>query len=1379
MSDDDPHDAQRPSYSEDPTSEVGSNQANEMAQNSGNDQWRQMFDLQSSQMRALIQAIKSPSSSKPVTIPEFNPDKRDSNARSWCATADLCFKDNPATATGGHLIVTLSKALKGVASTWLAQISYPGITWDEFKELFKARFVTVETNAATLINLNNEKPQDNETYSAFASRLISSLMSRWNEVTIEQVAVSIVLSHLAQIDNRLNRLAFTRDVTTRAELQKELQAYAYLKRKAPAEIATLDPQDNSKRPKIMQQSKIKCFLCDKMGHKQADCRMKGLYPKKQPAPASQTSQQQQPQASSSRAVICFRCGQPGHISTRCPTPASASAPRPERRVDLCVVEPPAGELIHRGEHFIFHYDSGAECSLMKEKIGNKFSGKRINNTVNLVGIGSNNVASTLQILTEVEIDGCTMEILFHVLPDIYLRSDIMLGREILNNGYCVEMTATKFTLSRICEVNTCDIAQVGSARVNDLTNIDTDIPEDKRSVLQSVLQPFADFFITGFPTTRVKTGQLEVKLIDPNKTVQRRPYRLSPDERKIMRDRVDELLRANIIRPSCSPFASPALLVKKHDGADRMCIDYRELNSNTVPDNYPLPLIIDQITRLHGAHYYTKLDCASGFHLIPVQEQSIERTAFVTNDGQYEYLTMPFGLRNAISVFQRAIMNALGELAYTYVVVYVDDVLVISENVEQGIERLKTVLEVLTKAGFSLNLKKCSFLKTRIEYLGFEIEAGEIRPNKRKIEALSTLPPPQSVTQVRQFIGLASYFRQFVPNFSRLMSPLHALTSGKSQFEWTAKHEEVRQKVIESLTTEPVLMIYDPQYPVELHTDASSEGYGAILIQIVDGKHRAVAYFSKRTTPAETRYHSYELETLAVVNAIKHFRQYLHGRKFVVVTDCNSLKSSRNKIDLTPRVHRWWAFLQSYDFDVTYRAGKHMAHVDFFSRNHLPVPEKEPVVKCAQKIVNLTELSENWLHAEQQRDGEIVKLVGDLNDGHVSEDLAKTYEIRSGVLYRKVQRNGKTKCLPIVPRTMRWSVVNNVHESLIHLGWEKTLEKLYDHYWFEGMSRFVRKFTDSCITCKVAKKHSGKVQAQLHSIPKVTVPWHTVHIDATGKLSGKNDTKEYVFVLIDAFTKYVLLYHTKNIDSKSSIQAVKDSVAIFGTPVRIIADQGRCFASNEFKTFCESKNIGLHLIATGSSRANGQVERVMSVLKGMLTAVESSGDKSWQDALGDVQLALNCTVNRVTKVSPLELMIGKVARPLDLMAGDEVEQTLDLDEIRQSASVRIEKNALYDKQRFDATKARLNKFSIGDFVLIENEERNQTKLDPKFKGPFRVIEVLDGDRYILKSLSCKRTYKYAHDRLRRMPEGQIPIEVSENENDSSDEHVDAVTMTIE
>lgn len=355
---------------------------------------------------------------------------------------------------------------------------------------------------------------------------------------------------------------------------------------------------------------------------------------------------------------------------------------------------------------------------------------------------------------------------------------------------------------------------------------------------------------------------------------------------------------------------------------------------------------------------------------------------------------------------------------------------------------------------------------------------------------------------------------------------------------------------------------------------------------------------------------SYELETLAVVNAVKHFRHYLHGRKFVIFTDCNSLKSPRNKIELLPRVYRWWAYLQTFDFDIQYREGKRMAHADFFSRNPLP-PENSPeYAKVVEKRIDLTEVSEDWICAEQQKDQDIVEIVAKLNNDECPFDLAKTYDLRAGVLYRIIQRNGKTLCLPVVPRGFRWSVINQVHESIMHLGWEKTLDKVYDYYWFEGMAKYVRRFVENCITCRGSKSSSGKLQMELHPIPKVNIPWHTVHIDISGKLSGKSDRKEYVIVQIDAFTKYVYLYHTFTLSAESCVMALKSAISLFGVPIRIVADQGRSFTGAKFVEFCSSQKIKLHLIATGASRGNGQVERVMSTLKNLLTAVEMSS-RSW------------------------------------------------------------------------------------------------------------------------------------------------------------------------
>lgn len=454
-----------------------------------------------------------------------------------------------------------------------------------------------------------------------------------------------------------------------------------------------------------------------------------------------------------------------------------------------------------------------------------------------------------------------------------------------------------------------------------------------------------------------------------------------------------------------------------------------------------------------------------------------------------------------------------------------------------------------------------------------------------------------------------------------------------------------------------------------------------------------------------------------------------------------------------------------------------MAHVDFFSRNHLPEANKTTIGDThnfasenyvEEKRINIAELSPNWLQAEQRRDPEYNEIIKKLENDDLDLESCKIYELRSNVLDRKIQRNNRNIWLPIVPRGFRWSIINHIHESILHLGWDKTLEKAYQHYWFPNMSKYVRKFVENCITCKVAKSRSGKQQIELHPIPKSNIPWHTIHIDATGKLSGKNDQKGYVFVLVDAFTKYVLLRHSTRINTDSAIGALKASISLFGTPVRIIADQGRCFANKDFKDFCASHDIQLHLIATASCRANGQVERIMSTLKNLLTVVETSPSRSWQDALDDVQLSINSTIHRVTKASPLELLIGRVARPLSLLTVNDHEVEINVGEIREEAARLMENNARLEKARFNKTKAKITPFSVGDYVLIENHERNQTKLDPKYKGPYEVIEILDGDRYRLKSLNCNRTYKYARERLRPFPQSYVPTELDLCFSDGND-----------
>ena len=1420
-----------------------------------------------------------------LTLPEFDPENRGSDPRAWLTTADYCIRENPR--SGSQLILTLSRSLKGSASRWLSQISYPDITWEDFKILFTSEFDIVGTPASIMASQLNSSPKDNESYVAFATKMLSVLNARCNNMKPQEIFISMTLAHLSKFDERIRHIAYTGNVSNRETLLKELQALPYGgKRHANSSYNSPEAKRQRFSEKIDEaastSSRITCNYCKRSGHRISECRTR-----------QRAQSSSRPSISSSRTsgtsvqdkrLACYTCGSTEHLANRCDKRGSRSQQdrkAAEKKVGLCAVNP-TGELFHKGEKFEYSFDSGSECSLLRHTISSKFHGPIFEQPVMLSGIGSSRVTSNSQIVSDVFINDNELTIYFHIVPDDSITSNVIIGREVLAKGVKVLVSSKtcsfipdedavkvsnqenrlrqgRAILSNVsleegggleghstnvlpsspspfkepptfpgtdisnvpteipdipCCVRTVDKSIESISRYFDspkhtvsnvsrpftLENITTDLNGDRKYELISILQKYERFFSDGFPKTTVTTGEMKIRLHDPNKIVHRRPYPLSPADKQVVREHIAELEAAGIIRPSTSAFSSPILLVPKKNGKLRMVTDFRALNSNTIPESHPMPLIKDQIARLTGANYLSLLDLVSGFYQIPIAEDSIEYTAFVTPDGHYEYLKMAMGLKNSPSCFTRAVLKALGPLAHTHVAAFMDDLMIFASTIDEALTRLDETLHALTSAGFVLNPEKCSFLVTKVLYLGFEVSQGEIRPNSKKVEVLLNLEPPKTVAALRSFIGLASYFRQFIKDFSLIAAPLYRLLSSKGTLKWLPEHEEARQKLITCLTSEPVLAIFDPEKPTELHCDASSLGFGAILIQLYDKKPRVVGYFSKRTTVNESQYHSYELETISLVKAIRHFHSYLQYHPFTAITDCKSLKESYFKQELHTRVHRWWAYLQSFDFKIKFRDAKRMQHADFMSRYPLskdlsgppapsPVPSYRQVESNAplqlsiskpqrstQIIrVDLTTLPDDWLLISQRQDPEIVSLISKIENDELPEDIKSTYEIRSGVLCRIIQRNFRSRCLPIVPHAYKWSIVNNVHESLMHLGWEKTLEKLCDYYWFEHMNRYVRKFVDNCLTCKLSKTTSGKTQIAMHPIPKTAVPWHTIHIDISGKLSGRSDSKEYVIVIICAFTKFVLLTHTRKLDTANVIKALKRAVSLFGSPSRIIADQGRCFVSSEFKQFCSQHQVELHLIATGAARANGQVERVMSVLTNMFTAVEVDAHSSWQSALDDIQLAINSTINRVTRSSPLELMIAKVAKPVNLIAPNESivgPVNVNIDEVRDRAAQHMIKDAEYNKTRFDKTKAKVKLYSLGDLVLIANEPRCQTKLDPKFRGVFKIIDLLPNDRYLLQALTGNRTYKFPHDRVRPIPSTEMLPELSDVDGPSDDDRSD-------
>lgn len=412
-----------------------------------------------------------------------------------------------------------------------------------------------------------------------------------------------------------------------------------------------------------------------------------------------------------------------------------------------------------------------------------------------------------------------------------------------------------------------------------------------------------------------------------------RPYRLASTEKEQVTGIINDLLAQNIIQESTSNYASPILLVRKKGGEQRMCIDYRKLNSKTLKEHYPLPLIDDTIDALNQQKYFTAFDLSMGYHQIPMDSSSKKLTAFVTPEGHYEYNRMPFGLSNAPSVFQR-LMNHLFLPHKDLAVVYLDDILISSKTVEKHFEKIEKVLKILNQEGLTLKLKKCSFFMSTINYLGFQVSQEGIRPGEEKIKAVINFPTPQDVHQVRQFVGLISYFRRFVKRFGELVRPLTKLTHKNQKWVWGQEQQKTFNMFKHQLVTRPILALYNPKADTEIHCDASANGLAGILMQKgADNCFHPVHYFSRQTSKTESRYHSYELEALAVVESLKKFRVYLLGKPFKVITDCSALTTAISKKELVPRIARWWLFLQDYNFEVKHRPGTQMKHVDALSRN--------------------------------------------------------------------------------------------------------------------------------------------------------------------------------------------------------------------------------------------------------------------------------------------------------------------------------------------------------------------------------------------------------------------------------------------------------------
>lgn len=946
-------------------------------------------------------------------------------------------------------------------------------------------------------------------------------------------------------------------------------------------------------------------------------------------------------------VTCYSCGKIGHLASSCPTRTCHNCHSSGHSARNCPGRQGERQDNNGGEHvsvlerspthIVPPYmldisikfpnsesidvqalvDTGSPVSLIKSTVVPYVSGV-VPPKSDLVGING----SKLNIVDQFDANivhndlDAPISLCFHVVPDNAMRNDCLLGRNFLSHPRVnLNVSDGRFEVGFKKFDNIISFAEILSVNYTDYNRDDADInlnvedtlPDD---IKQKIKKIYVESYVNHESVVNTTDDyRPEIHIILKNdKQFYFRPRRLSFFEKGCLQKMLDDMLTKGIIRRSSSEYSSPIVLVKKKNGDFRMCVDYRELNKYVVKDRYPLPLIDDNLYLLRGKKYFTCLDLKDGFHHIYVADESIKFTSFTTPLGQFEFLKMPFGLANGPSCFSRFIQNVFDEfIRKNEMIVYFDDIMLATETIEEHLELLSRVLKVMKNKQLEIRLDKTQFLKREVIYLGYCVNQYGIQPNPKNVSIIENYPVPQNNKELQSFIGLSSYFRRFIPNFAIIAKPLYSLLKKNIPYEFGEEQMRSFDSIKLKLGDQPLLAIYSPNAMTELHCDASSHGYGSILFQKQpDNQFHPIFYYSHRTTESESRYHSYELEMLAIINSIKRFRVYLQGIKFKIITDCNSVALTLQKKDINPRIARWAMFLQNFVYEIEHRPGSQMQHVDALSRcNHILVIEG-----CTFNQA---------LAIKQQTDPEISSISRELEQSEHPQ-----FELRNGLVYRK----NNDRLLFYVPTSMRNQVIRSCHDDMCHVGTNKTIELIKQIYWFPKLSDHVRTYISNCLKCIIFSPKNGKDEGLLNLIDKGDKPFQTIHVDHYGPLNQTFGRFRHILVVVDAFSKFLNLYPVRTVAAKESCLRLTQYFLHYSKPIKIISDRGSCFRSDVFKEFCERYDIKHIKTAVGMPSANGQVERYNRGLTVMLSKLMHEHSKNWNEYLYQIQFAVNNTFNR-------------------------------------------------------------------------------------------------------------------------------------------------------
>lgn len=810
-------------------------------------------------------------------------------------------------------------------------------------------------------------------------------------------------------------------------------------------------------------------------------------------------------------------------------------------------------------------------------------------------------------------------------------------------------------------------------------------------------------------------------------------YRWSPSVEKVIDAEIQRMKDLGVIEECDGPvdFLNPLLPIKKANGKWRICLDSRRLNQCTKKDDFPFPNMMGIIQRLPKSKFFSVIDLSESYYQVPLELSARDKTAFRTNKGLFRFVVMPFGLTNAPATMARLMSRVLSHDLEPYVYVYLDDIIIVSNSLDEHIRLIKIVADRLKNAGLTINLQKSKFCQKAIKYLGYVLTKEGLSMDVSKIQPVLDYPIPKTVKDVRRLLGLAGFYQKFLPNYAEITTPItNLLKKGVKKFAWTEDADIALEKLKAALISAPILTNADFTLPFIIETDSSDLAVGAVLVQVQNGERKPIAYYSKKLSSTQRRYSATERECLAVLLSIENFKHFIEGSQFIISTDAMSLTFLKTMSieSKSARIARWALKLSKYDMLLKYKKGSDNIPADALSRAVNQLDVSDPYI--SQLKLMIEKYPEKYSDF-QVSDGKVYKHI---HNAANAEDPSYRWKYVAPVIERR-------------------EIIQKIHEEA-HLGFVKTLAKVRERHYWPRLAADVKRFCSQCEVCRESKIPNLNVQPMCGKPKLCSRPWELISMDFLGPYPRTKRGNVWLLVVSDFFSKFVLIQCLRSATAIATCAFVENTVFnVFGAPRICITDNATVFKSELFQKLLNNYSVTHWPLAVYHPSPN-PAERVNRVI---VTAIRCSlnqerDHRNWDQNVHQIARAIRTSVHESTGYTPYFLnfgrnMISNGREYEDLRESEPRKNPTESAEDIKQLHMKVQQNLLKAYQKYSHPyNLRANKrhqFHKGDVVYkkmvhLSDKSRNFVgKFANKFEK-VRITEVLGTNTYALERLNGQK-----------------------------------------